>query len=158
MESAQETHNAMVSYTDSHGRCRSCRRGGRGRASCSRNNNSRPTCKICGKQGHMAVACWHRLDESFQPQHPPNNTSSGQCAAQSKSALFVGPEMVFDSSWYADSGATNHVTSELSTCRSTPSIEARTNLWLEMVNVAYHSHSLYFSKYSLENILLLKMF
>jgi hypothetical protein len=34
-----------------------------------RNNNTewRPLCQVCFKPGHMANRCWHRFDESYEP-------------------------------------------------------------------------------------------
>lgn len=54
--------DANVNYNDSCGRGRSGRgRTGRGCINGDR-GNSWLTCQICKKQGHIAYACWHRLD------------------------------------------------------------------------------------------------
>ena len=51
-----------------------CRDRGRGRSQGGvpsrltgnrRDPSARPTCQICGKLGHTAVHCWHRMDESY---------------------------------------------------------------------------------------------
>ncbi|KAL0874896.1 hypothetical protein Bca101_024601 [Brassica carinata] len=63
------------------------------------NNNSggeRPTCQICGRIGHIALKCYNRFDNNYQP---PQAYSSMRLTDDS------GKE------WYPDSGATDHVTS-----------------------------------------------
>ncbi|WVZ51377.1 hypothetical protein U9M48_002529 [Paspalum notatum var. saurae] len=99
--------------------------GGRGRNSTSRgrghssgayppqqNNNSsnrggynnsgsdtRPKCQFCGKRGHTVVNCWHCFDEDFTPDE--------RYAGAATASYGV------DTNWYTDTGATDHVTSEL---------------------------------------------
>ena len=52
-------------------------------------------CQICGKLGHNARDCWYRYSDD-QEEHTANIASYG-----------------VDTDWYMDSGATDHVTSEL---------------------------------------------
>ncbi|KAK1621013.1 hypothetical protein QYE76_026530 [Lolium multiflorum] len=59
----------------------------------------RPTCQVCGKEGHTALNCWKRFQKSY---HGPEKTAGRA----------VGSYGV-DSNWYSDSGATDHITSEL---------------------------------------------
>ena len=54
-------------------------------------------CQICGKAGHIALKCFHRFDMNFQN-------------SQSSSKGFVG--VTTTDSWFLDSGATNHVTTD----------------------------------------------
>ena len=56
-------------------------------------------CQVCFKKGHTAVNCWHRFDESYVPEE--------RHAAAATSSYTV------DTNWYADSGATDHITGEL---------------------------------------------
>jgi hypothetical protein len=59
--------------------------------------SSKLTCQICGKGSHEAVDCWHRYDENYQ----------GKNAGSATTGYGV------DTNWYMDSGATDHITSEL---------------------------------------------
>ena len=61
--------------------------------------------KICGKLGHLAIDCYHRMDYAYQGKHPPTKLAamaiaSNLCLAQ-------------DQSWLADIVATDHVTTSL---------------------------------------------
>lgn len=99
---------------------------GRGRGRGYDNYNNRPICQVCGKVGHSAMVCYHRFDKEFSPiqnrgngnmnfngnmNYPPNRGSG-----QSQPNVFMTaqqtatPETIADPSWYADSGASNHVT------------------------------------------------
>ncbi|XP_073360436.1 uncharacterized protein [Aegilops tauschii subsp. strangulata] len=62
-------------------------------------SRARPRCQLCKKAGHEVMECWHRYDENFVPD-------SRHVAAAMREQ---GGEGV----WYVDSGATDHVTSEL---------------------------------------------
>lgn len=81
----------------------------RGRRRCRNFNNSRPTCQVCGKFGHSAVVCFNRYNEAFMGTNPhlyqaqPKNPLS---------AVTASPEVVDSDIWYADSGASCHVTSD----------------------------------------------
>ncbi len=35
------------------------------------NQSQRPYCQICGKVGHLALDCYHRMDYSYQGHHAP---------------------------------------------------------------------------------------
>uniref|UniRef100_A0A2N9GIG9 Retrotransposon gag domain-containing protein n=1 Tax=Fagus sylvatica TaxID=28930 RepID=A0A2N9GIG9_FAGSY len=45
---------------------------GRGRGRGPYNNSSRPTCQVCSKPGHTALTCYHRFDNSYTVETPPN--------------------------------------------------------------------------------------
>lgn len=60
-------------------------------------------CQICNRTGHSALDCYHRMDYSFQGRHPPAKLAAMVASFNSRS----------DSTWYADSGATNHITNDL---------------------------------------------
>jgi hypothetical protein len=68
----------------------------------------RPSCQICGKPGHLALDCYHRMDYSYQGKNPPSQFAAMVARAHS-SAL----EQNDEEPWYADSGANNHVTAAL---------------------------------------------
>lgn len=44
---------------------------------------------------------------------PTPNTSSSPRPSHSPYALLATPETIFDSSWYPDAGASNHITSDV---------------------------------------------
>jgi histone deacetylase 1/2 len=58
----------------------------------------RPSCQICGKEGHTVVRCWHRMDESFR---------------EDPSAMVAMSSYKIDQNWYSDTGATDYITSNL---------------------------------------------
>ena len=62
-----------------------------------------PSCQICGKVGHTAIRCWHRMDESYQDE--PSSTPSA--------ALTATFSYKIDPNWYNDIGASDHITSDL---------------------------------------------
>ena len=84
-------------------------RGGRGNNSNNGGNapkksgsTSKPKCQICKKVGHEAPQCWYRYDDDEDDQH--NNKTAGTATSGGYG---------YDTNWYADSGASNHVTGEL---------------------------------------------
>lgn len=82
--------------------------------------NNIPICHLCGKMGHTVVICYHRYDKtdvnalgstaqnSPPPQQPPPEQSNGN-----PTTLMAYLETLQDPSWYLDSGASNHVTTDL---------------------------------------------
>lgn len=66
-------------------------------------NSDRPRvpCQICNKLGHSARSCYDRLNQNFKPEDArfANNINTGSPAT--------------DPTWYVDSGATDHITSDL---------------------------------------------
>ena len=65
----------------------------------------RPTCQICGKIGHLAIDCYHRMDYAFQGNHPPTKLAT--------MAIASNATITQDQPWLADSAATDLVTSSL---------------------------------------------
>ena len=57
-------------------------------------------CQICKKGGHEAPQCWYRYDDDEEQE----NTKTAGTATTSYG---------YDSNWYVDSGASEHVTSDL---------------------------------------------
>uniref|UniRef100_A0A2N9H369 CCHC-type domain-containing protein n=1 Tax=Fagus sylvatica TaxID=28930 RepID=A0A2N9H369_FAGSY len=70
----------------------------------NKSESSRPQCQICGKLGHQALDCYHRMDFAYQGRHPPAklaamaSTSNGAQAGES---------------WLTDTGATDHLTANM---------------------------------------------
>ena len=119
-------------------------RGGRG----GRFSGNKPTCQVCQKPGHTADRCWHRFEQHFQPQaaprarqpqhqqsyqqqqpfHPAPSANVAQTYAGPSFHNNSSPSPHFPSecsyegsnvtSWYPDSGATNHVSNDLSNLNS----------------------------------------
>lgn len=71
-----------------------------GRSTPSYDRPKRPPCQICGREGHTAIKCWYRMDESYQEEQP-------FAAAATTTSYKVDPN------WYTDTGATDHITSDL---------------------------------------------
>ena len=67
--------------------------------------SDRPICQICGKVGHLAVDCYHRMDYAYQGKHPP--------AKLAAMATAFNASFTQDQPWLADSGATDHVIASL---------------------------------------------
>ncbi|XP_075103758.1 uncharacterized protein LOC142178326 [Nicotiana tabacum] len=83
---------------------------GRGRGSSYRSHTSRTQhftgsnqCQVCSKYGHIALTCYHRFDHAYQSNSKQNMV-----------ALIAQPSTIIDPSWYPDSGATNHLTNDVS--------------------------------------------
>lgn len=90
------------------------------------NSTNRPQCQVCGKPGHMAWQCYHRFNQSFispfaaNPQQsfsnssfPRSNTPSGYSQPFQAMVAHQHLDVSYDSSWYPDSGASNHITPQL---------------------------------------------
>uniref|UniRef100_A0A2N9GZ53 Reverse transcriptase Ty1/copia-type domain-containing protein n=1 Tax=Fagus sylvatica TaxID=28930 RepID=A0A2N9GZ53_FAGSY len=76
---------------------------GRGRGRGQSSNGSRPTCQVCGKLGHIAFTCYHRFDKAYATERNPH-----------LQALLATPQPHSDYNWYSDTGASHHLTSDLS--------------------------------------------
>jgi hypothetical protein len=78
---------------------------GRGRGNShggGRGNNNRPPYQICKRTNHDESRCYHRFDQSYQPKD-----RVAAAAGVSSASYQVDPN------WYADSGATDHITPDL---------------------------------------------
>ncbi|KAJ4720471.1 Retrovirus-related Pol polyprotein from transposon TNT 1-94 [Melia azedarach] len=63
-------------------------------------------CQICFRIGHEASKCWFRFNKKFTTKPGARNFQ--------KKAYAATLETVTDPNWYLDSGATNHITNNLS--------------------------------------------
>ncbi|KAF8394586.1 hypothetical protein HHK36_020800 [Tetracentron sinense] len=90
-----------------------------GRANPSNNHSTKPSnapsCQICNRVGHSALDCFHRLDLSFQGRQPPPKLQAMAAMRQ-------------DSTWFTDTGATNHVTADLNNLSLHSDYEGSDNL------------------------------
>jgi histone deacetylase 1/2 len=59
-----------------------------------------PQLQVCLKTGHTADRCWHRFEEDYVPEdrHAANTATNSY---------------TYDTNWYTDTGATDHITGEL---------------------------------------------
>jgi hypothetical protein len=62
-------------------------------------NNRKIPCQVCGKTGHCALCCYKILDASYNGEEKYANIAT--------TGYYVNTE------WYMDTGATDHITSEL---------------------------------------------
>ncbi|XP_042028712.1 uncharacterized protein LOC121775741 [Salvia splendens] len=139
--------------------------------------------ELCEKPGHSAAKCWHRFEQTppqiqFRGSSPQQHNQGFfnpsvhlvQSVPRSPSASFsVGTPSEFSygsnasSSWYPDSGATHHVSNDLSNLNISTEYTGGKNLFLgngTTVNIAnigesvFKSHSTKFSrKLHLKNLL-----
>lgn len=86
------------------GRGRGCG-GDRGHGEGRQGDNGPPSgrpiieCQLCGKMGHTIIKCYKRFDTSF--------------TGEKKSSAAATTSYGIDTNWYTDSGATDHITSDL---------------------------------------------
>lgn len=93
-----------------------------------RSNGSRPTCQVCGKYGHSAAVCYNRFDENYMGSAPGASNNDGNKASGNPAAFIATPEMLANDAWYADTGASNHVTSEPNTMQQKVKYNGNENL------------------------------
>jgi transposase InsO family protein len=67
-------------------------------------DGSRPQCQICGKLGHQALDCYHRMDFAYQGRHPP---------AKLAAMASISNDSQGGETWLTDTGATDHLTANL---------------------------------------------
>ncbi|KAL5727823.1 hypothetical protein ACHQM5_000970 [Ranunculus cassubicifolius] len=70
----------------------------------SNNSSDRPPCQICSRTNHTAIDCYQRMNYSYQGRIPPQKL---QAMVADRTTSTRSPP------WYADSGATNHITSDM---------------------------------------------
>ncbi|XBI67178.1 hypothetical protein VPH35_046581 [Triticum aestivum] len=78
-------------------------RGGRGRG----NGRSNLKCQVCSKFGHDALHCRNRFNHAFQPDEQRERSCNSVNTNTGSAGYTV------DMDWYADTGATDHLTSDL---------------------------------------------
>ncbi|KAL4573020.1 hypothetical protein LXL04_019813 [Taraxacum kok-saghyz] len=70
----------------------------------------RPMCQLCSKPGHEAIDCWQRGNQTDFPSRRPQPKANPRQANLTQNH---SSSTVFDPSWYVDSGATDHVTPDI---------------------------------------------
>ncbi|KAJ1685185.1 hypothetical protein LUZ63_016575 [Rhynchospora breviuscula] len=86
---------------------------------------SKPSCQICFKPDHSAKLCYSRYFPD--PEWKPNPRFQAYNAQ-------IQPQSISTSDWIIDSGATNHVTSDLNNLSSFYSYQGPDNLQIENVD------------------------
>jgi hypothetical protein len=61
----------------------------------------RACCQVCVRANHQAPQCWYRYDEGYQKDDKPST------------ALAAASSYLVDVNWYSDTGAMDHITSDL---------------------------------------------
>ncbi|PKU68153.1 5'-3' exoribonuclease 2 [Dendrobium catenatum] len=87
----------------------------------NQSNTPRPVCQICSKTGHTASNCWYRCNLQYVPSTPTNQRAYYTQTQPSSNT----------SAWILDSGATSHLTPDLSNLTNTSSYHG-----LDSVSVA----------------------
>jgi hypothetical protein len=73
-------------------------------------SSDRFMCQMCQKKRHTADRCYKRFDTTYKPQPPRPSSKNRSYQSQ---ALSVQPGLASPDTWYMDSGASAHVTSDL---------------------------------------------
>lgn len=97
--------------------------GFRGRGGRFQSNMSRMICQLCAKPGHVALKCFKRFDVHYTGSAPPISHPQAYFTDSSSYDMVQADPINtdYDASWYVDSGATNHMTNDLSNLQlSTP--------------------------------------
>ncbi|KAL2517992.1 Glutamate receptor [Abeliophyllum distichum] len=79
----------------------------RGRGRFGRSNEARNPCQICGLNNHTTAWCYNRFDEKYMGKRPTDQSSNPY-----PSAYTATPNSVEDKAWYANSGASHHITTD----------------------------------------------
>ncbi|KAH0633010.1 hypothetical protein KY284_035796 [Solanum tuberosum] len=79
----------------------------------SNRSSPRIICQICEKPNHHARNCYNRNNMDTYPPNRSSNRPQANLVTPSTNSM-MSPSAIVDNSWFADSGATNHVTSDLS--------------------------------------------
>ncbi|RYQ94570.1 hypothetical protein Ahy_B08g089505 [Arachis hypogaea] len=75
-------------------------------------NNARPICQVCDKPGHTAKNCWYRYERNDDSRTQHNRPQPLHEVQANLSNVLATPATLQDQSWYPDSGATHHMTSD----------------------------------------------
>jgi hypothetical protein len=75
-------------------------RGAGGRGDYGSSSGTKPVCQLCKKTGHRVQRYWKRFDRNFTSEDKLGNNAEG-------------PRYNVDTTWYSDTGATDHITSDL---------------------------------------------
>jgi hypothetical protein len=79
----------------------------------SQHHSDRPVCQLCQKKGHTVDRCYKQFDSTYKPPPPRPPPKQAFRYQSSPQTLFVQPGQPLLESWYLDSGASAHVSSDL---------------------------------------------
>lgn len=104
--------SANMVYNSGGGRFSNYR--GRGRGGRFGGRDNKMICQLCGRVGHVALKCFKRFDVHFTgatPTSPQAYLSDVNGMENDQEEYYY--EQPYESTWYVDSGATNHITNDL---------------------------------------------
>ncbi|KAI9178083.1 hypothetical protein LWI28_022537 [Acer negundo] len=117
------------------------------------NGNQPPICQVCGKICHTTAYCYYRFDNSYMGAPPEPNKINQQ---NQHSAFVATPETLSDPAWYADSGASSHVTNDVGNLNQKKEYNGKESLVVgngEKLNINHVGHA-YLSALNNKNLLL----
>jgi hypothetical protein len=97
LHNSQQYQSSVNSTSCGHG-CGD--RGGFDRGEPRSSSGTKPVCQLCNKTGDTVQWCWKCFDRNFIDEEKTTNITKG-------------PKYNVDPTWYSDTGATDHITSEL---------------------------------------------
>uniref|UniRef100_A0A2N9IFR0 Integrase catalytic domain-containing protein n=1 Tax=Fagus sylvatica TaxID=28930 RepID=A0A2N9IFR0_FAGSY len=115
-----------------------------------KSDGSRPQCQICGKPGHQALDCYHRMDFAYQGRHPPAKLA----AMASTSNGAQGGD-----TWLTDTGATDHLTANMNNLqvqtpyKGTDQVAVGNGQSIPINNIGHGQLNTSFYKFRLNNLL-----
>ena len=78
----------------------------------STGSSQRPLCQICGKQGHVALDCYHLMNFAYQGKQPPTKLTA--IASTNLSNAIHAPSTSNSTCWVSDTEATDHFMPDIS--------------------------------------------
>jgi hypothetical protein len=98
------SHSSRRGFPTNTSYGRNFRGRGRGRGPLNSFNTTKPICQICRKPGHEDSDCYRRFD---------NSSPHDSIALMQPQAHYASQQAPLDQAWYSDSGATHHLTPDL---------------------------------------------
>ena len=109
--------------------------------------------------GHTVTTCFYRFDKSFSGPESFNNFPGSANMAEMQAFLAI-LETIADSSWYPDSGATNHITPDESNLHSSEDYHGQQQIYMgngEGLHIHNIGHSFLYSNSNSKHLVLNKL-